>query len=465
MNQAEVLTKVAEPLVASADSRYAVKSLFSFLPGIKVEPSDPVSISVPNFKVRCDESGWKSLLSERVRATQRRAMLGYLKALKALNEYATKEDVSLAEAAQQRADLLQRTLEQAWVSLLEQNRHREETIRWCSLLFSNMQDSAQAYRGKIFAIDASAEEIASDTGRELLGNLLADYYNRPDPREARAYLVVNGWVGSVENLHRLARVTQTYRAMLFTDAPAYDDPEKLRAAAEPGGLLEQLASEETFMRYTVLFGNQGRTRRRFQGKYAAEKEDVYIPLAGPYFGMHLDNVVRGFPWKPAIGYRNPIGGIDGVKLDLLLKEKDGYAYFANHRINPGILLANGSPSVVVWGPDALYKADNGFQIGVAETELRMIRYAEWIVNKYGMYDDLEKAEEVIGKMLTRFVTDNSGANRMFRSGSRIEVSTNNETRCLIIDFHLFFRPVIERALLRLSKPLEKEKHGDVTIKK
>ena len=56
--------------------------------------------------------------------------------------------------------------------------------------------------------------------------------------------------------------------------------------------------------------------------------------------------------------------------------------FLRHRINPGILLSDGSDQVVVYGPDTLSKAGNGVQIGMAVVEMLLIRYAEWVVNQY-----------------------------------------------------------------------------------
>jgi hypothetical protein len=238
--------------------------------------------------------------------------------------------------------------------------------------------------------------------------------------------------------------------------------EKLQTSSAEGAILESLPGQEVFHRHMVLLGNRGRVRERFKGRYAEEKSDVFVPASGPWFGLYLDNIARGMPWKPAVGYQNPIVGFDDVMLDLRLSERDGYTLYLDHRINPCIHLAAGSSKIVVWGPDALSKVDGGVQIGVAIVENIIVRYAEWILNQYGLFDEMEKAQEVVREKLSRFMVANSGAGRMFRSGSRVEVTADEKSKTLEVEFQLLFREIVEKVVIRLSKPRKREALADVT---
>ena len=440
-----------------------VRGLIGLVPSFGSEAGSPVDIAVPSINVIEDEHSWRSLLTEESDKAKRRGLLNEIRALINLNESAKAEGKPLGELARIESERYRKTLETAWVSLLEQNRKKESSVRWASLFFSNLQNSIKAYKGKIFAINASAEEVSSDAGLEMLGEELSRYFHRPDPRMSRGYLVIQGWPGSKKSLDRLGRVADSHRALLITDAPPYNSIEKLRTASSEGGLLESLPGVETYHRHMVLLANRGRVRRRFEGKYASEEKDVYVPLSAPWFGMYLDNIVRGFAWKPAVGYQNPIAGIDGVELDLLLRAVDGYACYSDHRLNPAIRLAQGSETVVIWGPDALSKSNGGVQIGVALNELRVIRYAEWIVNQYGLLNDLDEAQRIVKDKLSRFVVANSGANRICRAGSRVQVTADHDKRCLNIDFHLLFREVAEKAVIKLSKPVKVDENADIDV--
>lgn len=450
-----------EAPVQVKDAPADVRSLNSILPGIPVRKGDPVSLPIPPFSVTQHRRDYDAFLTDPGFVVKRRALLNAIKAVLELNANAKSQGATLQDAAREASRVHRQTLETAWVSLLEQNHAKEVTTRWAATFFSNLQDSWRVFRGKIFAVDASAAEIASDAGREVLRGELSNYVSRPDPRLSRAFVVVQGWAGSAAALDRLGRVIHDHRALLISDAPEYDTMEQLRAASAEGGLLESLPGDKVHHRHMILLANQGRARRRFRGRFAEEKEDLHIPLSGPWFGTYLDNIARGKPWRPPVGYQNPLVGVDGVLLDLKLEQTDGFGLYMKHRLNPAIRLSHGSETIVIWGPDALSKTGTGVQMGVAVVEMIMVRYAEWIVNQYGLLNDLHEAEDVVGRKLSGFVNQNSGADRMFLAGSRVVVKANEERRELEIEFHLNFRELAERAVIRVCKPVSRDKLGEV----
>jgi hypothetical protein len=454
MNSNTVRLHDTDTRTRTADIDAATARVVPLLPGLRVAPGDAVSIPLPGISARADEAAWKDLLSDPKFASKRRGLLAQIRALLTLHAASREKGVSIAEEARLQGTLFRKTWEAAVVSLLEQNRPREEAVRSLALFFSNLQESASQMRGKIYAIDATGEELTTESGLAWLAGELKKYVRRPDPRASRGYLVVPGWVGSSTAKNRLSRVVHDHRALLITDAPAYDHIDKLRDAARDGGLLEEIPGEEIYHRHTIMFGNRGRARTRFTGRHAAEKRDVLIPLSTPWFGQYMDRIVRGQPWRPPLGYMNPVAGIDSVELDLLLEEHDGFSLFSRHRINPCIRLSADSRQIVAWGPDTTSKNDGGVQIGVAVVEMILIRYAEWIINQYGLLDDLEKSEEIVGKKLGTFMVMNSGAGRMFLAGSRIQVQADARTRTLQVEFHVRFREVAERAQIRLVKPIK-----------
>jgi hypothetical protein len=378
-------------------------------------------------------------------------MLQQVRALRRLQAYATEKNQSLGESALELSESYRESLEKAWVSLLGANRRKEEAIRGAALFFENMGPAKRAYKGKIFAIAARADEIASEAGREFLRQEMSKYVDRPDPRQGRGFVVVQGWAGSPNNLNRLGRIVHDQRAVLVTDGPAFSTKDQLREASKDGGYLESIPGTETHKRHMIVLGNRGLAREGFRGKHAAEEGDVNVGLAAPWFGSYLDRIVQGEPWRPGVGYQNPIMGVEGVVLDLTLDDHEGTRLYGKHRINPCIRLSHGSKEIVVWGVDTLSKAGEGVQIGVGIVEMLVVRYAEWIVNKYGFGEDLEKAEDVVKGKLSRFVVENSGAGKMFRSGSSATVIANHETRELEINFNLRFREVAESATIRILK--------------
>lgn len=441
------------------DSRLA-----ELLNGVAATEGSPVLVSVPAYTTRVDQHAWKNLLVDPAESLKRKVFLHQLRALLKLNELATSEKISLGEAASRLEASYGACLEKAWVSILSENRRKEQGVRWAALFFRNLQESASKCEGKVFVMNATAEEIASTEGCAILAGELSKYYHRPDPRQSRGYIVVQGWVGSKPALDRLAKTACKHRALLVTDAPPYDSQTTLTAASQAGGLLESLPGEEIYHRYTVLIGNAGRARARFVGRAATEKEDIYVPLSSSFFGQHLNNMMQGKYSRPAVGYQSPLLGIDGVQVDLYLQNEAGYSLYARHRINPAILLANESSNVVIWGPDALYKAGNGLQIGVADTELRIIRYTEWIVNQYGLLNETEEAERKVRHKLANFVSANSGADRMFRMGSRVDVKVDEDSKKLNIDFVLHYRQLVERAAIFMKKPVKRTENADFDVK-
>jgi hypothetical protein len=67
---------------------------------------------------------------------------------------------------------------------------------------------------------------------------------------------------------------------------------------------------------------------------------------------------------------------------------------------------------------------------------------------------LDQGEERLRKQLTDFVRLNSGADRMFRSESRVDVKVDYEARGFEVVFDLEFREVAERAVIRIQKSSE-----------
>ncbi|HEV8700016.1 MAG TPA: hypothetical protein VGV60_01945 [Candidatus Polarisedimenticolia bacterium] len=449
-----------------ADPEVMQPELIGMLPGLRPASGDPVRIAAPGIAIREDEADFQQILAGQDPETRmrRRGLLEQIHALLELDRSAREKGLTLAESAREQADVYRDTMEAAWVTLLEGNRQKEEAVRYAALTFENMQNARDHFRDKIFAINASADEIASDIGCRFLADELSRYVDKPDPRKSRAFLLVQGWVGGTTKLKRLARVVHEHRCILFSDAPSYDSLDKLRRASAEGGLLETLPGDEVDLRHAGLIANKGLVRQRIEGRHAAEKQDVYISLSGPWFGMYLDLIAQGKPWQPPDGYMHPIAGVQGVLLDLRLKDKDHSGLYGAHRLNPAITLSEGSNQVVVWGPYMLSRSGGGVQIGMAVVEMRLIRYTEWIVNKYGLLHDLEEAQRVVEHKLSDFMVLNTGVDRMFRDGSRAKVTTDEAKRSLMIDFELYYREITERAEIRLSKPLKKEKLGEYEIR-
>jgi hypothetical protein len=436
-----------------SDQQRLLEGLTPLLAGVSSEPGDVItSVTAPSLRETSDETMWTALLSDPAKFDQRRGLLAQLDWLLELDAAAKAEGCTIESVARERAEACRRTLERGWVSLLEQNRVREEAIRGLHLEFLNMDKAGELFRDRIVVYDAMAREVASEAGRAVLANELSHYVDRPDPRRSRAYLNVHGWAGNATDVKRLGRVAHDHRAIFVGDGPPVDRMDKARAAAMPGGLFESLTGDAIHHRHMILVSVRGRARRRFVGRYAEEARDLYVPLGGPWFGMYLERIAAGEPWRPPVGYQNPIRGIDRVELDLRLKDGEGFKHFHRHRLNPAMPLSAGSESVVVWGCDTTSTADGGVQMGIAIVEMMVVRYSEWIVNQYGLNEELEKAEGMVRRKLSEFVVANSGAGRMFRSGSRVEVTGDLKTRSLVVNFNLLFREVAERAEIRLVKP-------------
>lgn len=457
LTRAETATKTQE----IRDERKLLSALAPLLPAVRPNPQDPVTLTGPGLDVMSRPADREALLVSDTMRNSARLLRDRIRVLLDMQKLAREKGESLVDAARVARAAHAEALEHAWVRLLSQNRPLEEAIRGLSLFFQNLETSSQAYRGKIEAVNASVAEMASRPGLSFLSRHLDAYANRPDPREARGFVVAPGWAGTPDALKRLARVTSEYQSVLVTDTPAYTSIEQVEAATDVGGMLSTLPGEQLQDRHTIVVANRGRVRPAFHGKYAAEQSDVYIPLSAPWFGMYMDNIAQGKPWKPPNGYMNPVRGIDKVLLDLNLGEYKAHRYFDRLGLNTALTLTNDGQVVVIWGANTLSTADGGVQVGVAVVETKVARYAEWIVNQYGLFEELDKAEETVKRKLSAFVTLNSGAGRTFKSGSKVVVEIDHANQCLIVSLELLYHLVATKARIRVVKA--REKRSEVTV--
>lgn len=458
----------AKPVAtAIEDSQSLSRSLEPMLPGIDQNDDDAVTVTVQPYD-RTNEEAWSSLLADtgEYAIEQKRGILAQMRSLLETDRKARASGKSLRDVAEDVAARSREAIHRAWVGLRQANQGLEKAITAVDLLFSNMDHSRRFWKHKMHFINASTKELGTKAGLEFLDRELARYAKRPDPRESRAYLVAMGYAGSPTALRRIGETTQSHRCILISDAPGFSDLDRLEIAARPGGALESFSGNDLWHRYAILFGNEGRVREGFRSEHVSE-DDVYIPLSIPWFGGLLRKLAEGEPWNPPLGYDHPIPGVDSVQLDLLLEQEHGFDFYVRHRINPMIRRADGSSQIVTWGPDTLCKAGGGVQIGVAAVEMILVRYTEWIVNKYALLHDLEESENTVGQILTDFMVANRGHGRMFLSDSNVHVHADDDRRCLVVDFDLQFRELAEGAEIRACKfSLAKkpgERPGEVTV--
>lgn len=443
------------------------RSLEPLLPGIEPSGDVPVSVTVQPYN-GSDRESWADLIADtgEYSIEAKKGMLAQIRSLLALDKAAKASGQALLQTAQDVAARSEEALHKAWIDIREQNRPLERAVRSIALMFTNMGPAKRFWKNRIQFIDASARELGTEQGREFLDRELAHYAKRPDPRESRAYLVIGGYCGSPTTIKHLGETTYRHRCILLGDAPAYDSLDRLETAARAGGVLGSFSGNRPWQRYSILFGNDIRARRGLQTSHGTENH-LYVPPAVPWFGALLGRLANAKPWRPPLGYDSAVEGVDGVKLDLLLEEDHGFQLYLKNRINPMIRLSAGSELVVPWGPDTLCRSGGGVQIGVAAVEMILIRYAEWIVNKYALLTDLEQSEQTVGQILDDFMTANKGRDRMFRSGSEVKVRADEERRCLVVDFDLQFREVAEKAEIHTCKlSLAKEpgqRPGEVTV--
>ena len=286
--------QVAESTVSSEAQRdSAIRSVAPLVSGMAGKAE--VALSAPSLVIATDEDGWSEFLADEAQESKRRVLLKQIEALLELSEDAASKGQPLEQTAEQLQEGARAAWETGVAQLLDQNRSKETAVRGFALFLENLQTSRDRYRNKIHTIDASAKELTTATGLGFLKKQLDYYLNRPDPRESRGFMVVQGWVGGTQKLSKLSRLLHESRCMLIGDAPSYDDIKKLEVAGADGGLLEGCPGEEIYKRHTVLLGNHGRARHAFVGKHAREAKDLYVPISGPWFGMFLDSVAQGEP--------------------------------------------------------------------------------------------------------------------------------------------------------------------------
>ena len=458
----EKMVKIKEKTVAQKQRIFSER-VYRLLQGTRPRLKDDVNLPVPPLRIRENESSWENLLTSEKKSDRlkRRGMKQHIGALLDLNDFAKKNDLDLAEAARQLIKNHQETIENTWVSILDRNRPLEIKIRWAASILKGMQESRNLFKGKIHWLPISIEEAVTQDGSEYLSNYLSYYINRPDCRKGRGYVAFGNWAGSPDKLDLLNRITHKHRAMLWTDCPRYGTEEQLWADAQDGGTLEQLPGPESHKRHCVSFGNWVRVRHRFIGKYAQENEDVFIPSSGPQFGRQLDLIAQGKIHEPAASWDYPLIDCDGTEMDLRLdREGAGHNLLANHRQNPILRSAAGSQRCVNWGAFTL----GPVQIGEGLVEMEVARYTEWVLNKCCMFQDLEEGQEKSQKMLSTFVTENSGPGRMFRAESGVDVKIDPKANTLIVEMQLAYRTVAERAIIRMSKKhLQREEPAEIAV--
>lgn len=436
------------------------------LTGLEAGLGDPTKVTAPSLNVALDETSWDNLLRDPEQRMQRLTLAAQLRTIAAVEALRRSEGIPAEDAARRHAERARQTCEQAYVDIADANRTREEAVRAAALYFRNQMGAEQILHGMTWVVSANAKELASTAGRAWLSDTLGGQVNWPDPTDSFGYVVVPGWVGGRAELHELSETVHVHRAVLISDSPRFANRAQLQEAAKPGNLMSTLAGDTVKHRHTVLIGGHGRARVAFAGRYVEEKAHTFVPLSAPWFGLYLKNIALGEPWNPAVGFRNPIAGVDSVECPLRLeKGEKGYTLFSAHRVNPAMPLRAGSPDIVIWGCDTLSRADQGVQIGVAVVEQITARHAEWIVNRDGLLTDLEGGVEAVRHELKDFITRNSGAGRMFRTGSRAQVVADYAERGYQVTFDLRFREVAEFARVAIKRaadgePIEVEATSD-----
>jgi hypothetical protein len=438
------------------DPALAYGPLFQALPGIEALTGEPVSITVPSINTRISEIDWKALLSaDEDSIRRRRLFLEYIQALLNLVQTAKSEGKPLATAVKARGELCRQTLEKAWVAILTQNRERERAVRWCALFFQNMDKVGPQMARRISIVDASTEELGTPEGLAWLRERLSERVDYPDPRDSFGYVVARGWAGSSVALNRIGESVHDMRAVLVTDGPVYTNVSMLESASKDGGLLEQLKGEKIYHRHMIVLMNRGRVRKAFQGRAAkgvGEETDVFAEASGPWMGHYLKNILTGTPWLPHAGYSSDLAGFDGVEMDMKLGGARDINLVTKHRLNPIIRRSRDLDSpVVLWGAHTLSEADGGVQIGVGVIETLVARYAEWLMNKEGILNEVQKGRERLSRFLSEFIDKNSGPDRMFEFGSQPTVTVGEDGKSLDVELSLQIRQVTERGIITLKK--------------
>jgi hypothetical protein len=434
------------PITRTREKDAVMEGLTQVLPGINPGRGEAVQMAVDSIGVFLNDTLHKNLMKDENR---RRGMAAYLKALLELHERATQQGVSLHQAAEHHSKKCRETLERAWVGILgnEVNRDREQSVRWCSQFFANLDTSAAELKGKVAFLDVTAEELASEKGLERLTEILSQLADYPDARNAYGYVVIRGTTGDARSLEKLGQRVHDACAVLITDAPEFTRVEDLRLAEKD---LEQYAGTKPCHRHMVLLGGRGRARKGFKGQHAQEP-DVFVESSGPWFGHYLHNIKQGQPWMPQVGYSRPISGFDDVELGLRMGGEKNIALYGKHRINPLILSAHDSSRVLVWGADTLSQADGtGVQIGVGVVEMLLLRYAEFVINKEGILNDIEEGKQRLRDKLMKFLEINSGAGKMFMAGSSVKVEVDYATKTYDVSFEVKFRVLGEKAFVRMK---------------
>src|SRR6185503_1233572 len=133
---------------------------------------------------------------------------------------------------------------------LEANRHREESVRWVSAQFANLQSSRKYFAKRLSFVDVTAEELATPAGQDRLSHLLSLKVDRLDQRASYGYVVVQGWPGSAKAVHQLAARTHAARAILVIDAPRFASIDQIEAATST--ILDQLPGEDASLRHAIV---------------------------------------------------------------------------------------------------------------------------------------------------------------------------------------------------------------------
>jgi hypothetical protein len=458
----EQKVKVKDPKQKTRIEKFPAR-VYKLLRGTAVTEESPVKLPVPPLAIRENESSWETLLTstKEMDRVKRRGLAQHIRALLKLHEYAREQNLDLAEAARQLISEHRATVEKRWVAILEEARSLEIRIRWAASILHGMQEHTEALQGRIHWLPMSTAEAVTPAGNKALRKYLAHFMNRPDCRAGRGYVACGGWAGDPDKLDLLNRTTHKYRALLWTDGPRYQTEEQLWADAQQQGTLELLPGTAEHKRHCVMFGNWVRVRPRFVGRFAEEESHVFIPGSGSQFGQQMGLLVQGRTCEPAAGWEHPLSTGDATEIDLLLDhDGEGHDLFAQHRLNPIILSAPGSARCVNWGAFTLGEA----QIGEAIVEMETARYIEWVLNKCCMYQDLDEGKEKAQKMLSAFVTLNSGPGRMFRSETSAQVLIDGKT--LVVIMSVAYRTVAEKAVIRMTKKHRKsDLPADISVER
>lgn len=302
----------------------------------------------------------------------------------------------------------------------EASRELETTYRAIDKFFGNAQQEADEKVNAWFA-NVSAEELADPDDQEkfeTLSKAVADLYREWSIKQCFAMACIPGYLGSVENIDRFARMLgMPNKLQILTDLPNFETFEELMDMLDDPSF-ESLSGIDSYKQYASVFANYLLARN--SNDY--EDEDMWIPPSAAVAGkMYQGDTTIGMQ-QPMAGFKH--GKINDAKYIRFKANQPDASKINEKGINP---IVNFEGAAVAMGASTLFTKDTFNVYSIRRTYDYVYKTLRNYLNKQTFSVIDQKFIDTMRKDIDTFMRAISGGDNILQD-FKVEIFADEEMR-------------------------------------